>query len=150
MNRFLSIQLPIILYSLLGLGCIFQGVRYLGAGELMPYHLDVLGATWDMLSAESQQLYLGLLKGFGAGSLVVGLTVLVLICRPKYYRLPLTRAATALVGVGYTTATVYVTHAALLPNAVPRTVSIIMLGIAVFAAACSLVTFTPEDHGEPE
>ena len=74
--------LPIILYCFVGLGLLVQGVRYLDATELMPYHSAVLETPWQGLSASHQTLFLGLLKGFGAGSFCVGLAIILLALVP--------------------------------------------------------------------
>jgi hypothetical protein len=75
-------NLPLGLYCLVGLGLMLQGVRYLGASELMPYHSAVIDAPWETLSSSYQTLLLGLLKGFGAGSFCVGIAILILSLIP--------------------------------------------------------------------
>ena len=44
---------PVVIYCFLGLGFLAQGVRYLGATELMPYHMEVIQVTWEELAAAS-------------------------------------------------------------------------------------------------
>ena len=51
------------LVSLIGLGLMFQGVRYLFVTEFRPYHEAVVGTPWPQVSAAYQRLILGLLKG---------------------------------------------------------------------------------------
>ncbi len=60
---FVTTRVPITLYCLVGLGLVFQGVRYIGATEIMPYHLAVIESPWEDLGSSYQTLLLGLLRG---------------------------------------------------------------------------------------
>lgn len=137
-RMFVTSRLPIALYCLVGLGLLLQGVRYLGAAELMPYHLAVIDTTWQSLAPEQQTLYLGLLKGFGAGSFCVGLTIVLLALMPLRRGMNWARWVTPVVAAIYCAAVVYVTRFALLPGAVPIAVTATLLGLVVLAAACAL------------
>ena len=81
-RNFTTTRLPIVLYCLVGLGFLVQGIRYLGATELMPYHSAVIETPWESLTTNYQTLFLGLLKGFGAGSIGVGLAIMLLALIP--------------------------------------------------------------------
>jgi hypothetical protein len=137
-------NLSVAIYCVVGLGFMFQGIRYLVAGELMPYHLEVLALPWAELDVSFQLLFLGLLKGFGAGSLSVGLAVVLLallVLRPRArWALWL---APAISGI-YAGALVYVTNYALLPGAIPITVSVTVLVLVALAAFGSLWIPRPE------
>ena len=146
MRKFVTTRLPVILYGLVGLGWLLQGIRYLGATELMPYHLAVLDTAWEGLGPETQTLMLGLLKGFGAGSFGVGLAILLLALLPLRAGRTWARWAVFVVAATYTAALLYVTHFALLPGAVPITVTATLLGLVGLAAVCGLFADTSGDR----
>ena len=131
-------RLPVALYSIVGLGFLVQGVRYIGAAELMPYHLAVIETPWESLGANYQTLFLGLLKGFGAGSFGVGLAIILMALFPFRTGSIWARWATPVVAALYTGALVYVTSFALLPGATPIAVTVTLLGFVIVAAICSL------------
>ena len=131
-------RLPMLLYCVVGLGLLVQGVRYLSAAELMPYHLAVVEAPWERLSASHQTLFLGLLKGFGAGSFCVGLAIILLTLIPFRTDRSWARWATPAVAATYTATLVYVTIFALLPGATPIAVTITLLALVAVAAVCSV------------
>ena len=134
---FVTRQLPVILYGVVGLGFLFQGVRYLAAPELMPYHLAVIEENWENLDAAQQTLFLGLLKGFGAGSFCVGLTVILLAFLLLKNRTSWFLWMTPVIGAGYSALMVYVTSFALLPGANPIAVTATLLALVLIAAICS-------------
>lgn len=144
-RSFFSTRLPIVLYCLVGVGLLFQGVRYLSATEIMPYHLAVVAADWQNLGQEYQTLLLGLLKGFGAGSLGVGLAIILLALVPLRRGESWARWAIPLVAATYTAALVYVTRFALLPGAVPITVTATLLGLVILAGVCALFSNSADD-----
>ena len=135
---FVTNRLPVALYSIVGLGYLVQGVRYISAAELMPYHLAVLEIPWESLDAANQTLFLGLLKGFGAGSFGVGLAIILMAFFPLRTGISWARWATAVVALLYTGALVYVTSFALLPGATPIAVASTLHGFVIVAAICSL------------
>ena len=75
-------QLPVFLYCFVGLGYLLQGIRYLSSSQQMPYHMAVIDSQWESLEAGYQTLFLGLLKGFGAGSFGMGLVIMLLAIIP--------------------------------------------------------------------
>jgi hypothetical protein len=103
----------------------------------MPYHSAVIETPWEGLSTSYQKLFLGLLKGFGAGSLCVGLAILLLALVPFRAGSNWARWATPAVAATYTAALVYVTHLALLPGATPIAVTAALLGLVIAAAVSS-------------
>ena len=137
-REFVARRLPVALYCLVGLGLLIQGVRYLLAAELMPYHLAVLEIPWKSLDPAHQTLFLGLLKGFGAGSFGVGLTILLLGLVPLRTGSRWARWATPAVAGSYTAALVYVTQFALLPGAAPIAVTTALLAMVIVAAVSSI------------
>ena len=135
---FVTNRLPVILYSVVGLGYLVQGVRYISAAELMPYHMAVLETPWESLGAEYQTLLLGLLKGFGAGAFGVGLAIILMALFPLRTGSSWARWATPVVAALYTGALVYVTSFALLPGATPIAVSATLHGLVIVAAVSSM------------
>ena len=131
-------RLPVALYSIVGLGFLVQGVRYISPAELMPYHLAVIETPWVSLGESYQTLFLGLLKGFGAGSFGVGLAIILMALFPLRAGSSWARWATPVVAALYTGALVYVTSFALLPGATPIAVTATLHGFVIVAAICSL------------
>ena len=138
LRDFVTNRLPVILYCIVGLGFMVQGVRYIGAAELMPYHLAVIETPWESLGASYQTLFLGLLKGFGAGSFGTGLAIVLMALFPFRTGSSWARWATPVVAALYTGALVYVTSFALLPGATPITVTATLHGFVIVAAICSM------------
>ena len=144
MRHFIGFRLPVILYSLMGIGCLAQGIRYFFAEQIMPYHLAVLNTSWEQLSVEYQTLTLGLLKGFGAGSFAVGLGVLLLSLVPLRAGRVWARWATPVVALSYAALLIHVTRFALLPGAAPITVSAAIFGLVLVALLCSFSRKAPD------
>ena len=138
MRTTLTHRMPMVIYCFLGLGFVVQGIRYLGGTELMPYHMEVIQVSWGELAADHQRLFLGLLKGFGAGALSTGVAVVLLALFPLRLRHPWAYLVTPLVSVTYIGAIAYVTKFALLPGAVPVTVCKLFLGLVLFASVASV------------
>ncbi|MCZ6658082.1 MAG: hypothetical protein O7C67_12360 [Gammaproteobacteria bacterium] len=136
-REILTVRLPVVIYVLVGLGLLVQGIRYLGAAELMPYHLAVIQTSWENLSADDQQLFLGLLKGFGAGSFGVGLAIILMAVIPLRGGKSWAFWTTPAIALTYTAGLVYVTNFALLPGATPIAVSYVLLGLVASAAVSS-------------
>ena len=142
---FATLQLPMILYCLVALGSIAQGVRYLGGDEIADYHESVIATPWENIAPNYQRLLLGLYKGFGAGFLCVGLTIIVLVFIP--FRAGDRWAVWATPGIAgvYWATLAYVTSSALLPGANPIALSRVALGIVVLAAALSYFRNEPAE-----
>jgi len=75
-------RITLTLHGLAALLTMTMGVLYLSREVAMPYHLDALGTTWDALDPRFQILYLGLLKGVGAGYLATGISCLLMVAVP--------------------------------------------------------------------
>ena len=129
--------------GIVGFALVFQGLRYLLAVEYMPYHALAVGAPWDDLAPLHQTLILGLLRGFGAGALAVGLAVLGLVVGPLRAGVSWARPIAAGVALLYTGSLVYVTAFALLPWARPTIVSVFLCALTMAAAVGSYL----EDRG---
>ena len=138
-REFVAIRLPIFLYCIVGIALLLQGVRYFGADNLMPYHLAVIATPWDSLGPSHQTLFLGLLKGFGAGSFCVGLAILLLTLIPLRAGSNWSRWAIPAIGTTYTGALIYVTNFTLLPGATPIAVTTVLLGSVIVASVSSFI-----------
>lgn len=138
-REFVSNRLPISIYCLVGVALLVQGVRYIGAAKLMSYHSAVIATPWDSLSPSHQTLFLGLLKGFGAGSFCVGLAIILLTLIPLRAGSHWSRWAIPAVAGTYTAALVYVTKFALLPGATPIVVTAVLLGFVIVAGVSSFL-----------
>lgn len=136
-RKSVTTYLPLFLYCFVGLGLMVQGVRYISASQLMPYHTAVIDVPWDSLGTDYQILFLGLLKGFGAGSFCVGLAITILALIGFRTGSAWTRWVTPVIAATYTAALVYVTSFALLPGATPITVTAILLVFVIVAAISS-------------
>ena len=136
-REIVTVRLPVASYVLVGLGLLVQGARYLGAADRCPYCLAVIQTSWENLSADYQQLFLGLLKGFGAGSFGVGLAIILMAVIPLRGGKSWAVWATPTIAATYTAGLVYVTNFALLPGATPIAVSYVLLALVAGAAASS-------------
>lgn len=132
-------RLAMLLYAGVGMALMIQGIRYLAGNTLMPYHLAVIDTAWEGLDRSNQTLFLGLLKGFGAGALCAGLAILLLALIPLRDGSGWALWMTPAVAATYTGALVYVTRFALLPGATPIIVTTVLLALVAVAAACSLI-----------
>jgi hypothetical protein len=66
----------LFLYAVLGLGFLGLGTLYLVTDEFMPYHSDAIAESWESLAPGYQGLFLGLLKGLGAGAFTSGVALI--------------------------------------------------------------------------
>lgn len=126
-------------YALVGAGLAAQGLRYLVASQFMHYHADVIQERWSELGPNEQRLMLGLLKGFGAGMLCLGLTMVFVALGPLRDGVYLAHWFMAFLAIGYTALLVHITRLALLPQAAPIAVTTIMCALSIAAAAASWV-----------
>jgi hypothetical protein len=126
-------------YCFVGVGLAAQGVRYLVASQFMHYHADVIKEHWSQLKPNEQRLMLGLLKGFGAGMLGLGLTLVFVALGPLRDGAYMAHWFLAVFAIGYTALLVHITRFALLPNAAPIAVTTIMCGLSIAAAIASWV-----------
>src|SRR5262245_49592217 len=131
--------LAIILYCVVGLGLVIQGIRYLVVTRFRPYHEAVVGTTWEHVTAPYQRLILGLLKGFGAGALCVGFALILLSVLPLRLDLVWARTIAGLLSLGYPAGLVYATRFALVPGARPIRISRVLFVLSLVAAIASFV-----------
>ena len=126
-------------YCVVGLGLAAQGLRYLVASEYMHYHADVVQENWSQLKPTEQRLMLGLLKGFGAGMLCLGLSTVFVALGPLRDGAYLAHWFLAFLAITYTALLVHITRFALLPRAEPIAVTSTMCALSIAAAIASAV-----------
>ena len=126
-------------YCLVGLGLAAQGLRYLVASQFMHYHADVIQEQWSQLKPTEQRLMLGLLKGFGAGMLCLGLTLAFVALGPFRDDAYMAHLFLAVSSISYTALLVHITRFALLPSAAPIAVTTTMCGLSIAAAIAGWV-----------
>ena len=124
-------------YCVVGLGLAAQGLRYLVASEYMHYHADVVQENWSQLKPTEQRLMLGLLKGFGAGMLCLGLSTVFVALGPLRDGAYMAHWFLAFLAISYTALLVHITRFALLPHAAPIAVTTTMCALSIAAAIAS-------------
>ena len=131
----------LILYVLVGLGFMGLGVIYLLTDEFMPYHSDAIGASWGNLDANYQGLFLGLLKGLGAGAFSSGVTLLSLAVLSYLRGIQHYKYALALVALAYSCTLTYAIYTvyALTPSEPPLAGGIAWIVFSSIAIACSFL-----------
>jgi len=97
------------LYFLTAFVLLAFGLRYSFATQLMPYHAETLGVARDGLSDAYQLVFLTLYRATGAGMLVVGTALLVLLLVPWRQGQPWARWALTGVGLMYGILSAYLT-----------------------------------------
>ena len=75
-------KIALVCYLLVAVATVASGLLYFLASEIMPYHQQVVGMTWDKIDPRFQKMFLAFMHGTGFVSLVQGLTVIVLILIP--------------------------------------------------------------------
>ncbi len=78
----LRLKLAFVLNILISIALIVFGLRYLFSSQIMPYHLQVIGRSWNDFDPRLQMMLLGLLQLGGIGLLSTGLTLGVLTLIP--------------------------------------------------------------------
>jgi len=68
--------LVLTMFCALGLLFLFVGSVCLLTNEFMPWHAAAIETTWQELDRNYQGLYLGFLKGLGAGAFSVGMMLI--------------------------------------------------------------------------
>jgi hypothetical protein len=126
-------------YCIVGAGLAAQGLRYLVASQFMHYHADVIQERWSQLKPTEQRLMLGLLKGFGAGMLCLGLTLVFVALGPLRDGAYMAHWFVASLAISYTALLVHVTRMALLPHAAPIAVTTIMCALSTAAAIATWI-----------
>ena len=126
-------------YCLVGIGLAAQGLRYLVASQYMHYHADVIQERWSQLKPTEQRLMLGLLKGFGAGMLCLGLTVVFVALGPLRDGAYVAHWFLAFLAITYTALLVHIKRVSLLTHAVPIAVTTTMCALSIAAAIASAV-----------
>ena len=66
-------------YLYAALLCVYTGLYYLSANELMSYHQTAIGLTWQALAPKLQFMVLVMIKGIGIGALTCGAGILLIL-----------------------------------------------------------------------
>lgn len=110
------------------------GLVYTLRTELMPYHLEVLGTSWEQLPPRYRLMFRSLINGAGAATLATGAALLILTLVPLRRGEPWARWALLLVGLlaaGPTT--IIVLRVALTTTASPPWALVVLLDLVLFA-----------------
>ncbi len=75
-------MISMICYGLVALGSMVIGVRYLLADQIMSYHLQALGTSWEAMAAGPRIMTLSFMKAGGLGFFITGLAVAILLAMP--------------------------------------------------------------------
>ena len=78
----LRLKIAFVLNILVSIALIAFSLRYLLSSQIMPYHLQVIGRSWNDFDPRLQMMLLGLLQLGGIGQLSTGLTLGVLTLIP--------------------------------------------------------------------
>jgi hypothetical protein len=78
----IRVKIALVCYLLVAVATVAVGLLYFLASEIMPYHQQVIGMTWDRVDPRFQKMFLTFLNATGFASLVQGLTLIILILIP--------------------------------------------------------------------
>lgn len=70
------------IYLIAAIMTLAWGFFYLLSNKMMPYHAQVIGKNWTELDRGSQLLIVGLMEVIAAGTIAIGIMVLVLLFIP--------------------------------------------------------------------
>lgn len=107
----LKLKISFALYLVNALILFGFGFRYFFATKLMPYHAETIGIASDGLSEQYSLVIVTLYRATGAGMLVTGLTILILLAIPFRTGQPWSRWALTAIGVAYSALSVFLTLA---------------------------------------
>ncbi len=99
------------LYLLNALILLAFGFRYFFAGELMPYHAEILGIARDGLTDAYSIIFTTLYRATGAGMLAIAATTVVLLVVPFRNGQPWSRWALSGIGLLYAGLSLFLTLA---------------------------------------
>ena len=141
------LRLSLILFLLVGLSLFALGLIYLTADHFMPYHEQAVQSRWSDLEPNTRWLLLGLLKGFGAGSLTAGLAVSGMAIASFRHSPARYRVLLPAVAIIYLALITYATHivASNTPGNPPLLPSLIGLGAALVATSLLLLAIRKQD-----
>ena len=136
------LKASLLLFGALGISLVFLGLVYLSTDQFMPYHEAARQTDWANLGSNEQGLFLGLLKGLGAGALTAGSAIVFMAlaslrksARPFLALLPL-------VAIGYSSLLCYATYTVQTstPGNPPLLLNILAIVAAMLASAMLLMT----------
>jgi hypothetical protein len=68
-----KMKIALVCYLLVAVWTVAAGLLYFLASEIMPYHQQVIGMTWDKVDPRFQKMFLTFMNATGFASLVQGL-----------------------------------------------------------------------------
>jgi len=77
-----KLRIAFSLNVLVSIALIAIGLRYVCSSQIMPYHLQVIGRSWNELDRNLQMMLLGLLRLGGIGQLATGIALGILVIIP--------------------------------------------------------------------
>lgn len=75
-------RIALACHSLVVVGLVAFGLRYLLSSSFLPYHAEVVGGPWETLAPGVQQLVLATLHGSGAAAVAGGFALGLLLAIP--------------------------------------------------------------------
>ncbi len=135
------------LFILLGAIYLIFGAIYLSAEEFMPYHSAAVEASWNDLNSNYKGLYLGSLKGLGAGAFAVGAVLIAMSLSAlqygvKPYRLPL-----SIISLSYSSLLTYATYtvSTQTPGEPPLEFSLFLIVFSLVASTLVIIACGKEE-----
>jgi peptidoglycan/LPS O-acetylase OafA/YrhL len=77
-----KMKIALVCYLVVAVATLSGGLVYFLASQIMPYHQQVIGVTWDKIDPRIQKLFLAFMNGTGFSGLIQSLTLIVLILIP--------------------------------------------------------------------
>ena len=115
------------------------GIVYFTAGEIMPYHKEVLGVDWAQLEPGVRTMFVAFINAYGSGHFAVGISLGALVLFPMRQGQAWARWAALAVGLPMLATIAYIsTHLAKLVDGGPpwrgaiTMLVVFMLGVALF------------------
>jgi hypothetical protein len=78
----ISIKIAFVGYLLVALLFALNGIVYLVANQVMPYHQEAMGGSWNSFSTGVQVMSLNFMKAAGAGMITTSISILFLLFIP--------------------------------------------------------------------
>lgn len=70
------------LFFIIAIGELLIALRFFLSTRIMPYHLDAMGTTWDLLTPGTQIMTLNFMRAAGLGFFMTGIMLLFLLLFP--------------------------------------------------------------------
>lgn len=129
-------KIALALHGLTAVVFLALAVVYMTRTEIMPYHLDALGTTWDAIEPAYQTLFLAFIRGVGGGYLAAAVALFVIVLIPMRRGAAWARwAAPTIVGSGLGPLIGVIMYVRANTSAEPPlTLAVVVLAISIIAA----------------